>query len=77
MEDLISHISKAETRANAIKKIILYLPCVIHLENHVLIKILTMLLTEGLSNATEGRIEECNKDTIKKRDNYILENQHP
>ena len=56
MEDLISPISETETRENAINKIMLYIPCVMYLENHVDIKIVTMLLIEGMSNVTEGRI---------------------
>ena len=49
MDDLVKQISEADIRTQSIEKIMQYLPCLMHLENIVGIKILTMLLIEDIS----------------------------
>ena len=73
MDGLVKKIGKSDTRAQDIDKIMQYLPCVMHLENRVGIKILTMLLIEGLSNAAGNEIPCCNQATINQRKNSYLE----
>ena len=73
MEFLIKHISKASIRAEIITRIMRYVPCVLHCKNRCGLKILGMLLVEGLSNTQARNIVLCSEDdTIKKReDRYI------
>ena len=72
MDELVKEISEADTRAQDKEKIIQYLPFVMYLENRVGIKILTMLLIEGLLNSVGNNIPSCNKYTIKKRKKSYL-----
>ena len=51
MSVLIKQISQAETRVQAMDHIMKYVPCVLHCENRMGLKILTVLLEEGLSLA--------------------------
>ena len=43
-------ICESLTREEAMARIIIFVPCIMHCENRVGIKLLTMLLIEGLSN---------------------------
>ena len=71
---LIKHISEASVRAEAITRIMHYVPCVLHCKNRCSLKILEMLLVEGLSNAQAGNIVLCSEDdTIKKRESRYIE----
>ena len=68
MDKLVKQISENDTRASVIERIMQYVPCILHLENRVAIKILTMLLIEGLSNTAAGSIDICSEETIKQRE---------
>ena len=50
MNQLIDQISQSSTREQAMERIMHFIPCIMHCENRVCIKILTMILIEGLSN---------------------------
>ena len=50
MDKLIGQIGKAKTREQAMIHIMMFVPCIMHCENCVGIKFLTMLFIEGLSN---------------------------
>ena len=82
MGHLIKQISQSETRVQAMTHIMKYVPCVMHCENRIGLKILTMLLEEGLSYAQgdEGGnfsdSEDTQRDTIKHREeSYIKKAQ--
>ena len=51
-------LARGEELANSASlfRILDAVPCVLHMENRVGLKTLTMLLTEGLSNAKKGTI---------------------
>lgn len=53
LRDAIEHGRKSE--AHALVKLHETVPCILHMENRSGLKILTMLLTEGLHNALKGR----------------------
>ena len=73
MDELVKQIGENDTRTAVMEKIMQYVPCVLHLENRVALKILTMLLIEGISNAAAGNITSCNEDTIKQREISFLQ----
>ena len=50
MEKLIAKINEGKTREEAMERIMTFVPCIMHCENRIGIKILTMLFIEGLSN---------------------------
>ena len=50
MEELLEQISQSSTREQEMEQIMHFVPCIMHCENRVCIKILTMILIEGLSN---------------------------
>ena len=50
MDELMKLICESSTRKEAMARIITFVPCIMHCENRVGIKLLTMLLIEGLSN---------------------------
>ena len=54
MDELIKTISEESTRAEAMKRIMRYVPCILHYENRCGINFFDMLLIEGLSNAQGG-----------------------
>ena len=51
MVELIEQLSHTKTCAKAIGQIMKYVPCVMHCKNCMTLKIITMLLEEGLSCA--------------------------
>ena len=73
MDELVKQIGENDTCTAIMDKIMQYVPCVLHLENRVALKILTMLLLEELSNAAAGNINSCNEDTIKHREISFLQ----
>ena len=46
MDELVKQIGENDTCAAVMDKIMQYVPCILHLENQVALKILTMLLIE-------------------------------
>ena len=48
MTELIEQLSHTQTRAKEIEKIMKYVPCVMHCENCMSLKIITMLLEKDL-----------------------------
>ena len=50
MELLIGQITEGRNCEESMERIMIFVPCIMHCENRVGIKILTMLLIEGLSN---------------------------
>ena len=70
LEDDLNHgkISKRSALYVALNAI----PCSLHLENRVGLKIITRLLRIGVANAKEGNLTSCDASTEKKRtDQYI------
>ena len=74
MVQLIEQISHSETQTAAMIQIMRYIPCIMHCENHVEIKMLTMLLIEGLSNA-QGNLLVCEEagTSLKDREEAYVE----
>ena len=72
MTQLLDQISQASTREQAIDKIIKFVPCIMHCENRVCIKVLTMILIEGLNNHQAGNFDGLEEQSMKEREeNYI------
>ena len=74
MTELVEHIGSNEERKDAMVKIMAYIPCIMHCETRVCIKVLTLLLIEGLSSAQGGRLdgEEYLNCTDKEREDIFL-----
>ena len=73
MRQLIEQIQNTDTRAEAMERIIQYVPCIMHCENRISIKILTMLLIEGLSNSQGNKLGYCPQLSRKKREDIYIE----
>ena len=56
MEILITQIECNKERKEAMIRIMTFIPCILHIENRVGLKMLTMLLIEGLSSTQGGRL---------------------
>ena len=74
MTELVDHIGSNDERKNVMVKIMAYIPCIMHCETRVCIKVLTLLLIEGLSSAQGGRLdgEEYLNCTDKEREAIFL-----
>ena len=73
MDELIEFISKESTRSEVMKRIICYVPCIMHCENRGGIKKIETLLMEDLSNAQGELLPEHTGDTISKRETTYIE----
>ena len=58
MDDLLKVISEASTRKEAMAQIMLFVPCIMHCENCIGIKIMTMLFIQGLLNYQGARFTD-------------------
>ena len=56
MDELITQISECNNRADVIQRVITVVPCILHAENRVGLKIPTIILIEGLSNFQGGNL---------------------
>ena len=74
MTELVEYIGSNEERKDAMVKIMAYIPCIMHCETRVCIKVLTLLLIEGLSSAQGGRLngEEYLNCTDKEQEDIFL-----
>ena len=75
MDELIEQISQSTTRAEAIERIMQFVPCIMHAENRMGIKILTMIFIDGLSNyqgALFSSIDYEKYNTRKKREELYV-----
>ena len=75
MTRLVGQLNQAETRADAMEKIMQYVPCILHAENRIGIKIFTMFLQEALSNA-QGDLINMGWDensNLKQREQMFIE----
>ena len=77
MSLLIEQIKCNNERKDAIVRIMAYIPCIMHMETRIGIKILTFLLIEGLSSVQGGRLHphiygECRTEKERER-KYISE----
>ena len=73
---LIEQIKCNNKQKYAIIQIMAYIPCIMHMETRIGIKILTLLLIEGLSSVQGGRLHlhiygECN--TEKQREQKYID----
>ena len=75
MNELVAQISESTTRAEAIERIMAFVPCIMHCENRVGLKILTMILIEGLSNYQGKKFDHLDSiDSLKAREDlYVKE----
>lgn len=73
ISDLLSEISHGTTRENALFVLMSTLPCSLHGNNRMGIKIQTMLLLEGFSNCREGLLYPNIKSEGKKVKQYLLD----
>jgi hypothetical protein len=72
MNKLISRISQAKTREEAMERIMTFVPCIMHCENRVGIKILTMIFIEGLSNYQGAKFADLDDiSNLKREEIYI------
>ena len=73
MEELIGQISEAKTREEAMKRIMTFVPCIMHCESRVGIKLLTMILIEGLSNYQGAKFPEVSemRSKVEREATYI------
>ena len=73
MEKLIAKIKEGKTREEAMERIMTFVPCIMHCENCVGIKILTMLFIKGLSNYQGSNFPELAnlRSEAKREDTYI------
>ena len=74
MCQLIEQISYSETRTEATKTIMQYIPCIMHCENCAGIKFLTMLLIEGISNSQGNLLGGIDKLSFKGREASYIKN---
>ena len=74
MSNLIGQITESKTREEAMKRIMTFVPCIMHCENRVGIKIMTMLFIEGLSNYQGAKFDDLNDVRSKvERENLYIE----
>lgn len=66
MGNLLAQISQSATRAEAIERIMAFVLCIMHCKNCVRLKILTMILIEGLSNFQGKKFIICKKLTVSR-----------
>ena len=73
MEELIGQISEAKTREEAMKRIMTFVPCIMHYKSRVGIKLLTMILIEGLSNYQGAKFPEVSemRSEVEREATYI------
>jgi len=73
---LLSSIEHVRTKEDALYFICQAIPCILHLENWILIKLFFMLLREVLAN-TQGKAHESTSSitTIDKREREHLSNK--
>ena len=75
MDELVAQISESTTRAEAIERIMAFVPCIMHCENRVGLKILTMILIEGLSNYQGKKFDHLNNiNSLKAREELYVKN---
>ena len=72
MKQLISRISQAKTREEAVKQILTFVLCIMHSKNRFGIKILTMLFIEDLSNDQGSKFANLDEiSNLKREELYI------
>lgn len=71
LEDDLSHGKISETSAMYV--ILNAIPCSLHLENRVGLKIITRLLRIGVANAKDGKLTTCDATTENKRTRQYIE----
>jgi hypothetical protein len=54
LEILIKDLAHSQNQENALFLLLQCIPCILHLENHIGLKMLTMLLIDGLTSAKDG-----------------------
>ena len=59
MRDLLNQIDANEVRKESMVRIMAFIPCIMHMEMRIGIKILTLALIEGLSSAQGGRLHHA------------------
>ena len=74
MSQLIDQISQSSTREQAMERIMTFVPCIMHCENRVCIKILTMIVIEGLSNYQGARFPDlAGERSMAKREKMFID----
>eukprot|EP00978_Attheya_sp_CCMP212_P025503 scaffold82158_cov38-Attheya_sp.AAC.1 len=74
--DLLSQLKRSKPSENAFFTVINALPCILHCSNRCNLKLITLLLSEGLSHAKRKNILHAIKAEGKRVDSFIQNVEH-